>query len=72
MATAMIPFVSGGQALSKRVKLEKIAGAFVESVYDTDVFFTDLALERTTVNTPNGPQEGIKQEVIWQRWEKEK
>ena len=23
------------------------------------------------VNTPAGPQEGMKQEVIWQRWERE-
>ncbi len=72
IAAAMVPFVSGGQPPSQKVKLEKIAGAYVESVYDTDVFLTDLALERATINTPNGPQEGIKQEVIWQRWEKEK
>ena len=72
IAAAMVPFVSGGQPPSKKVKLEKIAGAYVESVYDTDVFLTDLALERATINTPSGPQEGVKQEVIWQRWEKEK
>lgn len=72
LAAAMVPFVSGGQPPSKKVRLEKVAGAYVESVYDTDVFLTDLALERATVNTPGGPQEGIKQEVIWQRWEKEK
>ena len=72
IAAAMVPFVSGGQPPSKKVKLEKIAGAYVESVYDTDVFLTDLALERATINTPSGPQECIKQEVIWQRWEKEK
>jgi Serine dehydrogenase proteinase len=72
LAAAMVPFVSGGQPPSKKVRLEKIAGAYVESVYDTDVFLTDLALELATVNTPGGPQEAIKQEVIWQRWEKEK
>ncbi len=72
LAAAMVPFVSGGQPPSKKVRLEKISGAYVESVYDTDVFLTDLALERATINTPGGPQEGIKQEVIWQRWEKEK
>jgi hypothetical protein len=72
LAAAMVPFVSGGQPPPKKTRLEKIAGAYVESVYDTDVFLTDLVLERAMVNTPGGPQEGIKQEVIWQRWEKEK
>ncbi len=72
MAAAMVPFVNGSQTASSKVKIEKIAGAYVESVHDTDVFLTDMTVERTTVNTPAGPQEGIKQEVIWQRWEKEK
>jgi hypothetical protein len=72
LAAAMVPFVSGGQPSSKKMRLEKIAGAYLESVYDTDVFLTDLALERATVNTSGGPQDAIRQEVIWQRWEKEK
>jgi hypothetical protein len=68
----MVPFVGRGQMVSKKVRLENIAGAYVESVYNADVFLTDLDLERVMINTPGGPQEGIKQEVIWQRWEKEK
>lgn len=72
IAAAMVPFVNGSQPVSNKVKLEKIVGAYVESVSGTDVFLTDMTLERTTANTPSGPQEVIKQEIIWQRWEKEK
>jgi hypothetical protein len=72
LATAIIPFVNGGQQSSNKLRVSKIAGAYVESAYDTDVFLTDLDLERVTVNAPGGPQEGVKQEPIWQRWEKEK
>lgn len=71
LAAAMIPFVSGGQQASNKLRLSRIAGAYVESAYDTDVFLTDLDLERVTINSPGGPQQGVKQEAIWQRWEKE-
>ena len=72
LAAAIVPHVSGGQAQSKKLKLEKIAGAYVESSDHADIFLTDMTLERATINTPVGPQEGMKQEVIWQRWDKEK
>lgn len=62
---------SGGQQTSNKLRLSSLAGAYLESTYDTDVFLTDLDLERVTINTPGGPQEGVKQEPIWQRWEKE-
>jgi serine/threonine protein kinase len=35
------------------------------------IYESDLTLERTLVNTPTGPQEALKTEVLWQRWEKE-
>ncbi len=54
-----------------KVSLKNIPGAYVESELRTDVFLTDLNLQRTSVNTPMGVQELIKQEIIWQRWEKE-
>ena len=72
LAAAMVPLVgvAGGQ-VSKKAKLEKVPGAYVESPTHTDVFLTDMTLERVTINTPAGPQDGMKQEVIWQRWERE-
>jgi hypothetical protein len=54
-----------------KANLKNLPGVYVESVDHTDVFLTDLNLQRTSVNTPVGVQELIKQEVIWQRWEKE-
>jgi hypothetical protein len=72
LATAMIPHVSGAAAQPKKLRLEKIPGAYVESAHHTDVFLTDMALERATITTPAGPQQGMTQEVIWQRWEREK
>ena len=71
LAAAMVPFVSGEFAPSRKTTLDPILGACIESVAHTDVFKTDLRVERSTITTPNGPQEAIKQEVTWQRWEKE-
>jgi hypothetical protein len=72
LATAIIPHVSGAQTPANKLKLEKIAGAYVESTAHADRFLTDMTLERAMINTPVGPQSGMKQEVIWQRWDKEK
>jgi len=60
------------QAAAGKVSVERLPGAYVESSGLTHVFLTDLTLERTTINTPSGPQGGLlKQEVLWQRWETE-
>jgi len=72
VAAAMVPLVRGGVAASGKVKLEAVRGAHIESAARADVFKTDLRIERASFNTPAGPQEGIKQEVLWQRWEEEK
>jgi hypothetical protein len=72
LAAAMIPHVGGPKVADTKVKLEGILGAYVESEARTDVFKTDLRIERTTMVTPSGPQEAIKQEVLWQRWEQER
>ena len=72
IAAAMIPFVSGGVAAKGRVTLDPILGAFIESAARSDVFKTDLRIERVTANLPGGPQDAIRQEVLWQRWEEEK
>jgi len=73
LATAMIPFVNAPApgAGSGKVTLDPILGASMESAAHSDMFKTDLRLERATVNTPAGQQEVIKQEVLWQRWERE-
>jgi hypothetical protein len=73
LSAAMIPFVGGGVAAnSGKVKLDPLLGAYIESAAKADVFKTDLRIERASVNTPAGPQEVIKQEVLWQRWEEER
>jgi hypothetical protein len=64
--------VSGGVAGSGKVKLEAVRGAHIESAARADVFKADLRLERVSLSTPAGPQEAIKQEALWQRWEEEK
>ena len=66
---AAIAAALNSQAVSGKVRLERLAGAYIESTGMTDVFLTDLTLERLTINTASGPQEGLKQEVLWQRWE---
>jgi hypothetical protein len=71
LAAAMIPFISTARPSSPKVKLE-VLGAYVESQGRSDVFKTDLTLERASVATPSGPQDVLKAEVIWQRWEQEK
>lgn len=69
MAAAMVPFVNvPGPGNVGKVTLDPIAGVYIESAIRADVFMTDLRLERTSVTTPVGPQEAVKQEVIWQRW----
>lgn len=73
LAAAMIPVVTGAQAPGgRKIKLEGMPGGYVESQARTDVFRTDLSLERATVNTAQGPQDVVKQEVSWQRWAEEK
>jgi hypothetical protein len=71
LAAAMVPFVSGGVAAKAKVALDPIVGAYLESAARADVFKTDLRIERFTANLPGGPQDAIRQEVLWQRWEQE-
>ncbi len=72
LAVALLPVVQGRATGGRnKVKLEKIPGVYVESVGRTDVFRTDMALEAAIMNTPSGPQDVVKQEVLWQRWERE-
>src|SRR5579864_448544 len=71
LAAAMIPFVGGSVSREGKVRLDPVPGAYMESVAHSDVFKTDFRLERSVVTTPTGPQEVIKHEVLWQRWERE-
>jgi len=71
LAAAMVPLVTGTAAQNSKVKLDPISGAYIESAGRSHVFKTDLRAERTTANLPMGPQEAVKQEVLWQRWEEE-
>jgi len=72
LATAMIPIVNGSSGSAQppdKFKVEKLKSGYLESVDRTDVFLSDLTIERTKVNTPAGPQDATKQEPTWQRWE---
>lgn len=71
LAAAMIPFISSKASGSRKVQLDPIPGAYVESVAHSDVFKTDLRLEHASITTQAGPQEVVKHEVLWQRWERE-
>ena len=51
LAAAMIPFVSGSPAPPKEALLDPILGACIESANRTDVFKTDLKVERSTMQT---------------------
>ena len=71
LATAMVPFVRGTQTAKRKIKLVNLPVAYMESFNRTDVFRIDMAIERATMNTPAGPQDIVKQEMLWQRWEHE-
>jgi hypothetical protein len=72
LAAAMIPFVNGNVAAPRKVELDPISGAYIESADRADVFKTTVRVERTTANLGGTAQEVVKQEVLWQRWEEEK
>lgn len=68
LACAMIPLVAGEQPIDK-FKLEKLKSAYLESSDRTDIFLSDLTIERTRVKTPAGIHDSFRQEPTWQRWE---
>jgi hypothetical protein len=72
LAAAMLPIVTGaapGQVAKSAVP--GLEGAYVESLGTTDVFKTDMLLYREIMNTSAGPQDVVKTEVSWQRWERQ-
>jgi hypothetical protein len=71
LAANMVPFISGGVAPNRKLRLDPILGACVESLAHVDLFRTDMTIEQVSLATPSGPQDAIKQEIIWQRWERE-
>jgi Serine dehydrogenase proteinase len=71
LAAAIVPYTRGTAMPSGKVQLDPILGACIESVAYADMFKTDLRVEKTTVASQSGPQDAIKQEILWQRWEKE-
>lgn len=72
LAAAMVSVVSGTAPQKVKIVLDSIPGAYVESLARAHVFKTDLRVERATATLPSGPQDVIKQEILWQRWEEEK
>jgi hypothetical protein len=73
LAVAMLPHVSGAaqSGPAKKVRVANLKGAYLQALDGSHVFLTDLTFERATANTATGPQEVMKQEVLWQRWEAE-
>jgi hypothetical protein len=72
LAVALVPIVSTMGKGGGKIELDPIVGAVIESVARADVFKTTMRLEKATMTTPSGPQDAIKQEIVWQRWEEEK
>ena len=68
---AMFAAQAAAQQQHPKVRLDKMPGAYVESVSHVDCFVTDLTIQRATINTPMGPQDVVKNEAVWQRWERE-
>jgi hypothetical protein len=59
------------QAAAQPAKVElDLPGAFVESAKMTHIFKQNLTIQRVTLPSPAGPQEGFRHEMKWQRWEK--
>jgi hypothetical protein len=73
MAAAMLPHTTGAanSSSSNKVRLKSTKGAYFETINEAQVFLTDLTVERAKVQTTSGPQDVMKQEVTWQRWEAE-
>ena len=71
LAAALVPFVSGRHKPLDEAQLDPVMGAIIESINRVDVFKSDLKVQRSIVQTPAGPQEAVKQELLWQRWELE-
>jgi hypothetical protein len=69
MAPHLLPAPNAGNL--NRVVLQGLLGVYVESEDLTKVFKTDMRLERAKMMLPSGPQDVVKHEVLWQRWENE-
>lgn len=72
LAAAMLPIVSSPGRPRPRIELRSVRGAILESSARTDVFLSDLAFERISIPSSSGPQDAIKQESLWHRWEEER
>jgi hypothetical protein len=70
LAGAVVSFKSVGDA-ANRVELKAVEGAYVESPKFADVFKTDMVISRSMVTTQSGPQDALRHEILWNRWERE-
>ncbi len=70
IAVSMLPFVSGGSVppASSKVALYSLPGA-TWSPLPALMSLRRIQIERSTAVVQGSPQEVIKQEVLWQRWE---
>jgi hypothetical protein len=71
LAAALVPLVSGTSSPPRKVQLDPMIGAYIESAARADVFKIDWKVERTTANVGGVVQEAVKQELFLQRWEEE-
>ena len=53
------------------VRIDGAKAAYLESVDSSHVFLIDIAIERVKINTPFGQQDATKQEMVWQRWQRD-
>jgi hypothetical protein len=73
-AAVLAPFDGGSEGSRKskdRCRLEKMKCGYLESLGRTDVFLSDVTIERSRVKTATGVQDMVTQEPTWQRWEVE-
>lgn len=71
LAAALVPIVNGTSSPSRKVQLDPMAGAYIESAARADVFKIDWKVERTVANVGGSVQDVVKQELFSQSWEEE-
>ncbi|MGD1146703.1 MAG: hypothetical protein ABR961_01985 [Thermoanaerobaculaceae bacterium] len=71
LAAAMVRCIGDGGEAAKKAAIDDIPGAFLESDRLSHVLKTNVTIERATITTKSGPQDAVKQEIRWQRWEEE-
>ena len=71
LAAALVPVTGGTASPLRKVEIDPLIGAYIESAARTDVFRIQMKVERTTANVGGTVQDVVKQESVPQQWEEE-